>query len=818
MSKRRIHLHVVSDGVDALEFLRRKGPNLNAPRPDLIILDLNLPRMDGRELLPLIKNDDRLKSIPVVVLSTSEAEADILKSYELQASCYYTKPVGLDAFIDVVKNLNDWLTQIKLPQKSIMRVLLVEADLQECMLIHAMLKEEGSANADLVHATSMSQAKLLLAAQSIDIIVLDPALPDANGLDAIRQIRAIAPRVPVVVLADFDDETMAAVALQEGVQHYLVKNRIDARALLLALRHSIERKSMEEALYGQQERAQVTLDSIGDAVACSDMAGTVTFLNNAAEKMTGWSRREAAGRPMTDVLRILDAGTREAIPDPMELAVDRNSTMHLPPNCILLRRDGIETPIEDCVSPIHDRQGQITGAVIVFRDVTEARALAQQATHAAGHDFLSGLPNRKLLKERIAYAIALARRHMTTLAVLFLDLDGFKHVNDSFGHPVGDRLLQSVAERLTQCVHGTDTVSRQGGDEFIVLLADVKRPEEVSEMATRMLEAVAEAHTIDEHTIHVATSIGVSVYPHDGLDAETLIKNADTAMYHAKENGRHRYQFYEPAMCARTAERQFIVEGLRQALKRNEFRLYYQPQIDLATETIVGAEALIRWMHPTRGAIPPGKFIPVAEACGLIVSIDAWVLRQACAQTVAWADAGLPAIAMAVNVSATELQDETYVDRVFALLAETRLDPKALVLELTESVLVKRTNATASILRKLRKSGIKIAIDDFGTGYSSLNYLQRFPVDILKIDRSFIRQISAAGDKKHIVTAVIAMARALKLRVVAEGVEKLEELLFLRAQHCDEVQGYFYGAPMPAEDFAKLLAAGLQTPLEAQPA
>lgn len=812
-SKRRIHLHVAGDGVEALEFLRREGPHLDAPRPDLILLDLNLPRMDGRELLPLIKNDEHLKAIPVVVMSTSDAEEDIVTSYKLQASCYYTKPIELDAYIDLVKNLNDWLTKIKLPQKSIMRVLLVQANLDDSRLVRAMLNEEGSLNVELFHAMSTTEARARLADKVIDIIILDPALAEPQGLDAVRLIRATAPRIPIVMLADFDDETMATLALQEGVQHYLVKNRMDARALLLAMRHAIERKAIEETLFEEQERAQVTFDSIGDAVACIDRSGTIRFLNIVAEKITGWSRQEAAGRPIAEVLRILDAATRQTIPDPIGRAADRNSTMRPPSNCILLRRDDLEIPIEDSVSPIHNREGQITGAIIVFREVTDARAMAQQATHAAGHDILSGLPNRMLLKQRIDYAIAIARRQMHTLAVLYLDLDEFKHVNDLVGHPIGDKLLQSVAKRLTRCVRGTDTVSRQGGDEFIVLLSDLNDLQDARDAAMRMLRAVAEVHHIDEHELHVTTSIGVSVYPEDGLDAETLIKNADTAMYHGKEHGRQRYQFYEPAMYARTAERQFLVEGLRHALERQEFCVYYQPKVDLATNAIVGAEALIRWTHPARGAISPDKFIPVAEACGLIVPIDAWVLRQACAQTVAWADAGLPPITMAVNVSAMELQENTYVERLLAILAETRLDPGSLVLELTETVLVKHTEATASILRMLRKRGIKIAIDDFGTGYSSLNYLQRFPVDALKIDQSFVRQICAGGDNKHIVTAVIAMARALKLRVVAEGVEQPAEVSFLKAHHCDEAQGYFFAKPLVAEEFANLLATGLRVSL-----
>ena len=512
---------------------------------------------------------------------------------------------------------------------------------------------------------------------------------------------------------------------------------------------------------------------------------------------------------MAEVFRILDATSRETIPNPMEMAVGQDRTVHLPSNCILIRRDGFEIPIEDSVAPIHDREGQATGAVIVFRDVSAARAMALQMAHSAEHDFLTGLPNRMLLNDRVNQAIALAPRHMKKVAVLFLDLDGFKHINDSLGHPIGDKLLQSIAKRLVDCVRGSDTVSRQGGDEFVVLLSEVEQSEDAAITARRMLQAVAEAHSIDQHDLHVTTSIGVSVYPDDGLDAETLIKNADTAMYQAKENGRQSYQFFKPAMNVRAVERQSIEESLRRALERQEFALHYQPKINLKTGEITGAEALIRWTHPTRGPVPPAQFIPVAEDCGLILPIGNWVLREACKQARAWVDAGLPLATMAVNISAMEFRDENFLEGVFAILEETGLDPRSLELELTESVLMKHAESAASILKTLRARGVQVAVDDFGTGYSSLSYLRKFPIDALKIDQSFVRQITTAPDETTIVTAVISMGRSLKLRVVAEGVETQEELAFLQAHQCDEAQGYYFSRPVPPQQFARLLRTGI---------
>jgi diguanylate cyclase (GGDEF)-like protein/PAS domain S-box-containing protein len=698
-------------------------------------------------------------------------------------------------------------------KKSIKILLLVEDNPGDARLLREMFDEQGSHNTELTHVECVSEAEKYLADGVFDIIVLDLGLPDAKGLGAVRRTHAAAPRVPLVVLTGLDDESLAAQALQEGAQDYLIKGQIDARGLLRALRYAIERKTMEEALFVEKERAQVTLNSIGDAVVCTDISGNITFLNLVAQKMTGWSLQEATSRPMAEVLRILDASSRETTPNPMDMAVGRNRTVHLPANCILIRRDGFEIPIEDCVSPIHDRDGNATGAVIVFRDVSAARAMALQMTHSAQHDFLTGLPNRMLFNDRVSQAIALAARHLKKVAVLFLDLDGFKHINDSLGHPIGDKLLQSIARRLVDCVRGSDTVSRQGGDEFVVLLSEMEEPDDAAITARRMLKAVAEAHPIEQHDLHVTTSIGVSVFPDDGLDAETLTKNADTAMYQAKENGRQSYQFFKPAMNVRAVERQSIEESLRRALERQEFALHYQPKINLKTGEISGAEALIRWTHPTRGPVPSGQFIPVAEDCGLILPIGNWVLREACKQARGWVDAGLPLGTMAVNISAMEFRDENFFEGVMAILQNTGFDPRSLELELTESVLMKRAESTESILRKLRARGVQLAVDDFGTGYSSLSYLRKFPIDALKIDQSFVRQITTAPDETTIVTAMISMGRSLKLRVIAEGVETLKELEFLQAHQCDEAQGYYFSRPVLPEQFAKLLETGISAAL-----
>ena len=700
-------------------------------------------------------------------------------------------------------------------KKLIKTLLVVEDHLGDARLLREMLKEEGS-RTGVVHVESMREAEKYLSETGVDIILLDLGLPDAQGLEAVQRAHAAAPHVPLVVFTGLDDESLAARTLQEGAQDYLIKGEIDGRGLVRALRYAVERKILEEALFVERERAQVTLNCIGDAVACTDMLGHISFLNLAGEQLTGWSYRDAVGRPMGDVIRIVEAMSRHPMPNPMHVEVQLPDAVSSSSNWVLIRRDHSEIPIEESVAPIRDREGQAIGAVIVFRDVTAGRAMAMRITHSAQHDFLTGLPNRMLLNDRVTEAIALARRHTNKVAVLFLDLDGFKHINDSLGHTVGDKVLQSIATRLVHCIRDSDTVSRQGGDEFVVLLSEVEQSEDAATAARRMLRAVAEPHSVNHHDLHVTMSIGVSVYPDDGLDAETLIRNADTAMYQAKELGRQRYQFFAPAMTVRAVERQFIEEGLREALLHDELALVYQPKVDITTWRISGAEALIRWNHPVRGVILPSAFIPVAEDCGLIVPIGKWVLRQACRQARAWKDAGLPAITMAVNVSAMEFRDENFLKGVFAILDNSGLDPGLLELELTESVLMRDAGATETILTALRARGIQVAVDDFGTGYSSLSYLRKFTVDSLKIDQSFVRQIIAAPDEP-IVSAVINLGRSLNLRVVAEGVEEREEAEFLEALQCDEAQGYYFSRPLPPTQFGALLVTGLAKIVAAHP-
>lgn len=487
-------------------------------------------------------------------------------------------------------------------------------------------------------------------------------------------------------------------------------------------------------------------------------------------------------------------------------------------------REGAVTSREQGIRAVEAEQATSDDQVLMLREANsnlviatmEAHRLTDQVEsakmelyHLAHHDALTNLPNRMLMQDRMSQAIEVARRQRRQLAVMFMDMDRFKHINDSLGHAIGDKLLQSVANRLVACGRHSDTVSRQGGDEFLLLLPYIEHADDAALSAKKMIIALTPPHHIDGKDIHISVSIGISIYPEDGQDAQTLIKCADTAMYFAKENGRDNFKFFEPEMNARAIQRQSIESSLRQALERQEFVLHYQPKIDLLSGTIVGAEALIRWQHPQRGLLSPGEFVSIAEDCGLIRPIGRWVLREACRQAQTWLQAGLPPITMAVNTSALELRADDFLENLCAILEETQIEPRYLELELTESVLMRDAESSGFLLQAIADLGVKLAIDDFGTGYSSLSYLSRFPIDTLKIDQSFVNRMNGNPDDANIVSAVISMGKSLRQRVIAEGVETPEQHASLLALHCDEGQGYYFGRPVSAEVLGALLQTGL---------
>jgi diguanylate cyclase (GGDEF)-like protein/PAS domain S-box-containing protein len=565
-----------------------------------------------------------------------------------------------------------------------------------------------------------------------------------------------------------------------------------------------ERKAFEDALFRERELAEVTLKSIGDAVITTDTQLNVTSLNPIAEAMTGWSHHEAIGRPMDDIFQLRDPLTRRPIPNPLIMAVNKNSIVGLTTDAILIHRNGFDSPIEDSAAPIHDHAGNVVGGVVVFHDVSETRALALKMAHLAHHDTLTGLPNRALLTSRMEFAVTAAARRNQRVALLFVDVDHFKQINDSLGHAAGDALLQEVARRIRSSVRSDDTVSRLGGDEFVVLLPHIDSPGDASAVGEKVLAACSQAVGFDQDAsaLTISFSIGISVYPDDAEDAESLLRNADTAMYEAKMQGRNGYRFFNPSMNERNTARVRIEVELRKALARNELTLHYQPKVDVELGTIVGAEALLRWQVDGEDVYSPEQFIPVAEDCGLIVPIGEWALREACRQAEAWTRLYRP-LSMSVNVSALQFQHTRFYESLRAVLVETGLHPTLLELELTERTVMEGGDHIAELLRKIKLLGVALSLDDFGTGYCSLSYLKHFPIDILKIDRAFVMHSVEDENAAALLKAMASVAHALRKEVVAEGVETPAQAALLRSLGCHFLQGFLFARPVAADQIEK---------------
>jgi len=692
-------------------------------------------------------------------------------------------------------------------------VLLIEDNCASAALVKQALLAcgEGRFVVDQVRKCSEAQERLGMSRRGdIAAVVTNLFLPDSQGLQTIARIFQVSPHIPILVLTNSDHEHIARQAVQRGAQDYVLQHRLDNYLLPRMLDNMLYRAANTEALVAEMERAQVTLNSMGDGVISIDAAGNVIFLNQAAEAMTGWPSHEALGRPFDDIFRIVDS-TKHSAANPVLLAIQTENAVQLAPGSILIRRDGGESAVEESVAPIRGCMGNVLGAVIVFRDVTRSRAISVSMPHLSLHDCLTVLPKLTLLIDRISQAIASARRDRQQLAVLCIDIDRFEHVNDSLGHAIGDQLLMSVAGRLIAGVRATDTVSRQGGDEFVVLLSAVSCAEDAILCARKILASLSVPHLIEQHTLQITASIGIGIYPDDGTDAATLLKNAGKAMRNVKEQGRNTYGFFQPHMNEQAIERRFLESGLRHALDRHEFALYYQPQVDLQTKALVGAEALIRWCRPQRAIALPSEFMTAAEQSGYLVPIGLWVLREACHQARSWLDAGLTPIPVAINISAVELLSTDFVESVHDILQDTALEPYFLELEITELALVKDVQEAAVVLHALKAMGVQLALDHFGTGASSLTHLRRFPVDALKIDRSLVHGLCTSDADASTVNAVIGAGKSFHLRVVADGVETREQFLALQSLQCAEGQGRYIREPVPAAEFATLLEADFCT-------
>ncbi|MDP2834744.1 MAG: EAL domain-containing protein [Pseudomonadota bacterium] len=562
-----------------------------------------------------------------------------------------------------------------------------------------------------------------------------------------------------------------------------------------------QRKSVEEKL----RQAAAVFENTTEGVMITDADGRIIAVNRAFCEITGYAEDKAVGQSAA----FLKSGRHdEQFYASMWSAIRENG--HWQGELWNRRKNGDLYPEWLNISMVKDERGRITQYVGVFSDISAMKESESRLDHLAHHDPLTSLPNRLLLNARMEHALARAHRGNTLLAVLFLDLDHFKNINDTLGHPVGDLLLQEVAQRLNECVREEDTVSRLGGDEFTILLEDLEDSRFASSVAQKIIAVLAASFMLQGHEVFVTCSVGISIFPGDGGDITTLFKNADSALYRAKEQGRNNYQYYTEELTTRAMERLAMENDLRHALQRNELVLHYQPQVDLYNGRIIGMEALLRWQHPEIGLISPSAFIPLAEETGLIIPIGEWVLRTACARLKAWIDEGLPKIRMGVNLSSRQFNQINLDEVVAAVLRDTGLPPDCLELELTERMIMQDAESTITILHKLRALGVQFSIDDFGTGYSSLSYLKRFPIDRIKIDQSFVREIISSAEDAAVSQAIISLAHSLNLKTVAEGVETAEQQEFLRMLQCDEIQGFHFSRPEPEQEISKLLREGVK--------
>ena len=573
------------------------------------------------------------------------------------------------------------------------------------------------------------------------------------------------------------------------------------RATLGSFMDITERKRMEKALRQSEEKYRTILESIQEGYFEVDLTGNFTFCNDSMSRLTGHSKEELLGMNHKQF-------TNEETSKEVFQAFNNVYNTGEPAKGFdwqIIRKNGVEGYIEASVTLQKDSSGKPTGFKGMIRDITERKRIEQQINYMATHDALTGLPNRLMFSQLLNHAIRSAQRHGKQLAVLFIDLDRFKTINDSLGHEAGDRLLKEMARRFKRSLRAVDVVGRLGGDEFIILTEEVDELSQIANVAHKILTTTIQPMVLLGEECRVTASIGISIYPGDGTDEQTLIKNADIAMYFAKEEGKNNYQFYSKDIQSQSNKRFSIETNLRRALERNELSLEYQAKVDFKTGMITGVEALLRWQSPSLGLVTPTQFIPVAEETGLIVPIGRWVMRTACAQNVAWQSQGLPPVCMAVNLSLRQLMDDNLLEDIKAALVDSGMAPNLWELEITESMVMHDPARLIAVLTNIKKMGVRLAIDDFGTGYSSLAQIKHFPIDTLKVDRSFIRNLSQDSDNQAITQAIIAMGKTLNLTVVAEGVETQAQEDFLRDHICDEMQGFHFSKPIAPDKFADLL-------------
>ena len=770
-------------------------------QPDLVISDIRMPVMNGLEMAERIRAVS--PAIPIIITTAFEETSYFKKAIDLGVDKYVTKPLNLDILASALDKCA--------------RLIRAEAALREVDERYRLLFQLSHIAISVAAAEGATEWPSVLMTDG-HIVDCNAAFTDLLGYGSQDELQSflfsdlLVPECldgvnrlirDELLVRGFTSECEVELRHREGhtvpvVAQLILRRDTDGRAAetWAMMRDLSEQRRAERSL----QLAARVFESSGEAIMITDQDNRILSVNRAFSKLTGYSQDEAIGQNP----RLLKSD-RHHLAFYQQMWGCLLGTGHWQGEIWNRRKTGEIYPEWLSITVVRDTQGQVLNYIGIFSDISEAKAATQQIEFLAHYDPLTRLANRRLLEQRVDYLIALAARNMKQLALLFIDLDRFKVVNDSLGHSAGDLVLETVAQRLQATAREVDCLARLGGDEFVCVLHDVCEPPDVHAAARRLIAVLDEPIPVAGHTLTVTSSIGISLYPTDGVDYETLLKNADAAMYSAKKAGRDRFMFFSESMNIGMAREREVENALRRALTLNEFVLHYQPQVGVASGRITGVEALLRWNSAELGSVSPGAFIPLAEETGLIVAIGEWVVHEACRQNAQWQRQGLPAVTVAVNLSALQFRQSNLPEIVRGALQAHGLAARWLELELTESVVMQDAEHTIESLRLLKEIGTTLAIDDFGTGYSSLAYLKRFAVDKLKIDQSFIHDIPADDDDDKIVTAIIGLAHVLNLKVIAEGVETEEQLCFLRDRHCDEMQGYLFSRPLTAAVMGELL-------------
>ena len=792
-------IYFATNGVNALEMVQRH-------RPDLVLLDIEMPEMDGYDVCRAIKAMSDTAGTSIIFITGHVDPVAEIMALELGGIDFIPKPIVPEVARARVKNH----LALALQRQQLQRAAGELRFLVSSLPVFVAYWDEQLNN---LFCNDYKGVWFGVDAAQMRCMALERVVGD----EIYQQIYKTLHQSVTRDIPPFDISFIAADGRYVFGQVALAKRVAESGASgnLLVITDISERKRAERRLEEEKERIRITLNSIGDAVIATDTTGRITLLNPVAEDLTGWRASDALGQPIESVMQLTDGEGGRTIQNPIRLALKEERTVGMAINTFLAKGASASIGVEDSAAPIVDQDGNITGAIIVFHDVSEARAMATKMTHFAQHDPLTNLPNRILLYDRMQQALNNSQRNSRTIALFLLDIDHFKTVNDVHGHLIGDALIQQIAQALSAEVRECDTLCRQGGDEFIFLFPNVESTNYITQMAGRLMRIFERNWDIGEHTFKLTASIGISLAPEDADDVESLYRHADAAMYSAKSAGRNQFHFYSAEIESKLVLRRMLENHLSNALVDNVFEVFYQPKINVRDGSIVGAEALVRWRQPDGTLTGPATFIPLAEETGLIIPLGKLILTQAFKQTVAWQKQGFD-IRIAVNISVVQFEDVHFIEMLDEIVQQTGVHPSSIELEITESLLAKNSDRVNNIFAALKMRGFRIALDDFGTGYSSLSYLKNFPFDVLKIDQSFVRNMLGSSVDQTIIRAIIQLAQGMDLRLVAEGVETLEHTSALKAMGCEIMQGYYYSRPLPLDDINRLLNMRTSLPEQSQ--